>query len=169
MTFSRLFGLGPTYQYGGKYFKCDGDGAWIPHAIAEGTIQFVHDGSYIRKVATKVCSAAFIIRCSRTHQQASGTLVEKCNEADNYRAEALGSVAGLLVLKVTTVCRLSYLHRITAHCDNMGTVKHGNAPDVIPPEKQVQVDLIILIKHLSKKNYRATLHMKMYLATSTRF
>lgn len=80
-----------------------------------------------------------------------GTLVEQSNEADNYRTEGPGSVAGLLLLKAATMCRVSYFHKITAHCDNMGIIKHGSAPDVIPPEKQVQVDLIFLIKKLIKE------------------
>ena len=92
-----------------KHFKCDGDGEWIRRAISSGTLSFVHDGSYMRKVAPKLCSTGFVLSCSRTGMQATGTLVEKSNAADNYRAEALGAVAGLLVIKAATTKSYRYL------------------------------------------------------------
>ena len=76
-----------------RYFKSDGDGEWIRHAIMFGTLSFVHDGSYMRKVVQKLCSAAFVLSCS---------LVERSDKADNYRAKALGAVAGLLVIRAAT-------------------------------------------------------------------
>ena len=131
-----------------KYFKCDGDGEWIGRAISNNTLSFVHDGSYMRQVAPKLCSAAFVLSCSRTGFQASGTLVERCDSADNYRAEALGAAAGLLVIKAATSKRRRYLSILKAHCDNMGIVKHGNAAESSCPDRQVQADLITLIKKI---------------------
>ena len=131
-----------------KYFKCDEDGEWIGRAISNNTLSFVHDGSYMRQIAPKLCSAAFVLSCSRTGLQASGTLVERCDSADNYRAEALGAMAGLLVIKAATTKRRRYLSVLKAHCDNMGIVKHGNAATTTCPEKQVQADVIMLIKKL---------------------
>ena len=130
-----------------KYFKCDGDGEWIRRAIILGTLTFVHDGSYMRQVAPKLCSAGFVLSCSRSGMQATGTLVEYNDSANNYRAEALGAAAGLLVIKAATERCFNYLD-VVAHCDNMGIVKHGNSPGTPCPEKQVHADLIILIKKL---------------------
>ncbi len=110
-----------------------------------GMICFVHDGSYMQKVAPKLCSIGFVLSCSRSGIQATGTLVEYNDSADNYRAEALGSAAGLLVIKAATTRQFWYLD-IIAHCDNMGIVKQGNASNKPCPEKQVQADLVVLIK-----------------------
>ena len=78
--------------------------------------------------------------------QVVGTLVEKIDTADNYSAEALGVMTGLLVIKAATTKNYCYLKRLTGHCDNMGIVKHGNIANKAVPEKQVQADLIALIK-----------------------
>ena len=133
-----------------RYFKCDGDGEWIRRAVINGTLRFVHDGSYMKKVAPKICSAAFILSCSSTGMRATGTLVEHSDSADNYRAEALGAAAGLLVLRAATSRQFRYLD-VVAHCDNMGIVKHGNAADSPCVEKQVHADLIVLIKKLIRE------------------
>ena len=93
-----------------------------------GTLRFVHDGSYMRKVAPKICSAAFVLSCSSTGMRARGTLVEYSDSADNYRAEALGAAADLLILRAATPRQFRYLD-VVAHCDNMGIVKHGNVAD----------------------------------------
>jgi hypothetical protein len=84
------------------HFKCDGDGKWIRRAISNGTLSFVHDGSYMRNVAPKLYFTGVVISCSHTGIQARGTLAEKSNAADNYRVEALGAVAGVLVIKAAT-------------------------------------------------------------------
>ena len=39
---------------------------------------------------------------TKTNKEASVTIVERSDFADNYRAEALGDMAGLMVLKVAT-------------------------------------------------------------------
>ena len=56
----------------------------------------------MRKAAPKFCLAGFVLSCSRTGMQATGTLVEKSDAADNYHVEALGAAAGLLVIKAAT-------------------------------------------------------------------
>ncbi len=79
--------------------------------------------------------------------QVMSTLVEYNNLADNYCAEALGSLSGLLMIKAATEQQFWYLD-IVAHCDNMGIIKHGNAANKPCPKKQVQAYLVILVKKL---------------------
>ena len=67
-----------------------------------GTLRMVYDGSYMSKVDPKICSAAFIIRCVSTSQKVMGTIVEKSDFADKYRAEGLGAIGGLLILRAAT-------------------------------------------------------------------
>ena len=68
----------------------------------DGMFRSVHDGSYIRKDAPRICSVAFVLQCSSSGQQAQGTLVEESDSAENYHAEALGAIAGFLSIRTDT-------------------------------------------------------------------
>ncbi len=98
------------------------------------SLTFVHDGSYMRKVAPKLCSVGLVLSCLRTGMQATGTLVEYNDSDNNYCAEALGLAVVFLVIKAMTERMFNYLD-VVAHCDNMGFVKHNNSPDEACPEK----------------------------------
>jgi hypothetical protein len=128
-----------------KYFRCDGDGRWIRTALLCGDLKLVHDGSYMQKLNPNICSAAFILKCNRTGKEAIGTLVEESKEADNYRAEALGAIGGILVIMAATQCPMKY-KPCQAFCDNMGIVKHASRHNSPIGEKQVHADVISLIK-----------------------
>jgi hypothetical protein len=41
--------------------KVDGDGSWIIDALCAGSLDIVHDGSYMKKVTPKVCSMALLM------------------------------------------------------------------------------------------------------------
>ena len=127
----------------------DGDGEWIRRGLMLGTIIFVHDGSYMQKVDPYICSAALQIRCRRTNKKATCTLVERSVNADNYRGEALGAMAALLILKAATVTAHQYSDCEDGYCDNKGVVTHCNEPHRVLPEKQSQADLIQLCKQLA--------------------
>lgn len=127
-----------------KYFHCDGDGSWIQRGAALGTLILSHDGSYMQQVDPTVCSAAFKLVCTHSRCCAVGSIVEQSENADNYRAEALGSLAGLLVIHAGTGKNLPY-KLVKAYCDNKGIVSHGSN-DYPLPEKQAQSDVLSLIK-----------------------
>merc|ERR1712086_367039 len=115
-------------------FVYDGDGEWIRRGLGLGTIQLVHDGSYMQKVDPPVCSAAFTIVCTASGHSASGTVAERSDNADNYRAEALGAMCGLLALRAAS--QRAYRYReCGAFCDNLGIVKHASRPTTSLPEK----------------------------------
>ena len=82
-----------------RNFQCDGDGTWIRRGAMRGTLRMVHDGSYMSKVNPTICSDAFIITCMSTSQKAMGAIVERSDFADNSRAEGLGAIGGLLILR----------------------------------------------------------------------
>ena len=46
-------------------FCCDGDGSWITDGILHGTLVCVHDESYMKEVDPTVCSAAYMIYCTK--------------------------------------------------------------------------------------------------------
>ena len=128
-----------------KYLKYDGDGEWIRRGLLLGSIVIVHDGSYMPKVAQDVCSAAVVIVCERTGNKATVSIAEQCPEADNYRAEALGALLGLLIIRAASTRSLPY-KPCRAYCDNKGIVIHaGNSTSPLK-EQQSQADVIGLIK-----------------------
>ena len=127
-----------------RHFHCDDDGAWIRRGATMGSLLLVHDGSYMQKVDPDVCSAAFKLVCTRSGKMASGSIVERSDQADNYRAEGLGALAGLLVIYAGTGRRLPYKF-VKAYCDNKGIVIHGSSTKPLP-DKQSQADILRLIK-----------------------
>ena len=131
-----------------RYFHCDGDGKWIHNGLLLGTLVIVHDGSYMKEVAQDVCSAGFMIYCTHTRCRAKGTVVEKSDSADNYRAEVLGGIMIQLVLKAASQLQSSPYAPVQIHCDNLGVVNHGNTPTRSLKEKQAQADALRILKHL---------------------
>ena len=49
--------------------ECNGDGEWIREGMVRGSLQFVHDGSYMKDVTPNLCSSALIIRCMLANLQ----------------------------------------------------------------------------------------------------
>ena len=90
------------------------------------------------KVGEDVCSAAAAIVCKRTSNKATVSIAECCPEAGgNYRAEAIGALLGLLVIRAVSARSLPY-KSCQAYCDNKGIVidsplkeKQSQASDVI--------------------------------------
>ena len=80
--------------------------------------------------------------------------MEKGESASNYRAELLGAIGYLLVMKAvipnihSTNCDVTTLPKCKAFCDNMGVINHGKQPKKPLSEKQVQADLLGHMKYL---------------------
>ena len=129
-------------------FECDGDGSWITDGLTNGTLVAVHDGSYMKEVNPRVCSAAYMIRCSATGLRAKGTVAEWSESADNYRAEILGGIMTQLVLKAASQNPNWSYATVTVDCDNKGVVLHGNSPRRALKEKQAQADVLRVFKRL---------------------
>ena len=102
---------------------------WLYNSICNGTTVVVHDGSYMPKMTTEVCSAAVIICDKKSGEWLSCVIAEKFSSADNYRGEILGGVMALLLIKAATTGRVEPDHPLNCHCDNMGVVKHAHHPD----------------------------------------
>ena len=131
-----------------RYFHCDGDGKWIHWGLLMGYLVIAHDGSYMPEVSKEVCSAGFMIYCKVTKQQAKGSVVESSSSADNYRGEVLGCMMVQLLLRASLQQRHSEYAPVAIKCDNMGVVKHGNAPSRALKEKQAQADVLRVLKLL---------------------
>ena len=77
---------------------------WIAEAIEDGTLLTVTDGSYIRELHPHLCSAAFILECTKGRGQIIGYFSEATLAANAYRGELLGLMAiHLLLLSVNKV------------------------------------------------------------------
>jgi hypothetical protein len=79
--------------------------------------------------------------------------MECSHDASNYRGELLGAVLSLLILRAATSYSPPPLLQSTLYCDNRGVISYSNSPLVALLEKQLQADLIRLVKHLSATNH----------------
>ena len=96
----------------------------------------VHDGSYKEDLDPDRCSAAYIIMCKATGHRLQGTVVEKSPHASNYRAELLGALCCLLIVKAAADSG-SHKGKYDRYCDNKGVVIHCNKLQKLRPDKQV--------------------------------
>ena len=133
---------------------CDGDGWWIQDALLDGNLYLLSDGSWQSEIGLSVCSYAFIAKCIESNQELRCTRVEKGECASNYRAEILGAIGYLLVMKAAlpdvrkTDYNVTTVPKFKAFCDNMEVVNHGKQPKKPLSEKRVQADLFNHIKFL---------------------
>ena len=71
---------------------------WIQHSIADGSLVAVTDGSYIHELYPNLCSAAFVIECSKGRGRIVGSFSEQLDVANAYQGELLGLMANHLIL-----------------------------------------------------------------------
>jgi hypothetical protein len=71
---------------------------WIRHSINDGSLVAVTDGSYIRKLYPNLCSAAFVLECSKGRGRIVGSLSERMDKANAYQGELLGLMVIHLIL-----------------------------------------------------------------------
>jgi hypothetical protein len=72
--------------------------AWLDLAISMGTLVAVTDGSYIRELYPNLCSAVFVLECSKGRGRVVGSFSEALLVANAYRGELLGLMAIHLIL-----------------------------------------------------------------------
>ena len=77
---------------------------------------------------------------------------EVSDAASNYRGELLGAVMVLLVLCAAGAGIVDAGVIAALHCDNLGVVNHRNRVLMSSTQKQVQADLLRLIKYLVATN-----------------
>ena len=75
-----------------------GEDSWIEEAIADNSLVACTDGSFIRELYPDLCSAAFILECSKGRGRLVGSFPEKTTSANAYRGELLGLMAIHLIL-----------------------------------------------------------------------
>ena len=101
----------------------------------------------MKKVDPYLCSAAYVIRCKPAGNKARGSIVERSETADNYRAEFLGAMCILLIIKAAATDH-TQTGRCRVYCDNKGVVIHCNNPRIKLKESQSQSDLVHMCQQL---------------------
>ena len=71
---------------------------WLEKSISDGTLVAATDGLYIRELYPHLCSAAFILECSKRCSRVVGSFLEALLVANAYRGELLGLMAICLIL-----------------------------------------------------------------------
>jgi hypothetical protein len=75
-----------------------GDHGWINTAISDGNLLAVTDGSFLREHYPNLCSAAFVLECTKGRGYMIGSFSEASQVANSYRGELLGLMAIHLIL-----------------------------------------------------------------------
>ena len=121
-TFKEVLMLwGNTWLW--EHLTITGGELWIHRSIAEGTLVAITDRSYMRELYPNICSAAFVLECSKGQGRIYGTYTEATNVANTYQGELLGLMAiHLILLSVNKFnCQLSGSMEIVLDC--LGTLK----------------------------------------------
>ena len=108
------------------------------------------DGSYMGELAEDVCLAGVVLFCNCTGQMATISVAERTNDrtASNYRGELLGGLIAMLLLHAASQDTTRQFMPIHVYCDNIGMVGHGNKFRQSLPEKQVQLDVLLVIRNI---------------------
>jgi hypothetical protein len=96
---------------------------WLKHTILEGLLVAVTDGSYIRELFPNLCSAAFVLECSKGHGRVYGLFSEALLVANTYRGEMLGLMAIHLILLSVNTISLQLLGSVKVMSDCLGALK----------------------------------------------
>ena len=75
-----------------------GEDDWLERAIEDSSLLAVTDGSYIKELYPDLCSAAFIMECTKGRGRLVGAFPEQSMSANAYRGELLGLMAVHLLL-----------------------------------------------------------------------
>jgi hypothetical protein len=81
-----------------EHLKVTGGESWLNDSIANGSLVAVTNGLYIQEIYSNLCSAAFVLECSKGRGCIVGTFSEVLLVANTYRGELLSLVAIHLIL-----------------------------------------------------------------------
>ena len=100
-----------------------GDDDWLEGAIRDGTCVAVTDGSFIKQLVPDLCSAGFVLECSRGRGRIVGSFPEVSRNACAYRGELLGLMAIHLILLAVNKVRPDLIGRVTLYSDCLGALR----------------------------------------------
>ncbi len=106
-----------------EHMTVHGGVEWLKHAISEGSLVAVTDGLYIRELFPNLCSAVFVLECSKGRGRVYGLFSEALLVANAYRGELLGPMA--IHLKLLSIYTISpqLLGSVEVVSDCLSTLK----------------------------------------------
>ena len=119
-----------------KSLRIVGNEEYIKDAIDGGTLVAVTDGLYIKEMYPNLCSAAFILECSKGSGQLFG-FFPKCSQGANaYRGELMGLMAIHLILLALNKVWPELRGRTVIYSDCLGALSRvANLPPHRIPTK----------------------------------
>ena len=149
-----------------------GGTSWIHGSIADGSLVAVTDGSYIREIYPNLCSAAFVLECSKGQGQIMGAILEALLVANAYRGELLRLMAIHLILLSVNKLHIDLSGSVEVVLDCLGALKHvTNLPPYrIPPRcrhSDILKTILVHCRDLSFTTYY--LHIKAHQDDNTTF
>jgi hypothetical protein len=106
-----------------EHMTVHGGFEWLEHAILEGLLVVVTDGSYKRELYPHLCSAAFVLECSSGRGRVYGSFLELLLVANAYRGELLGLMAIHLILLSVNTISPQLLGSVEVMSDCLGALK----------------------------------------------
>jgi hypothetical protein len=107
-----------------------GGTVWIQHSINDGSLVAVTDGLYIRELYPNLCSAAFVLECSKGQGRIVGSFSERMDVANAYRGELLDLMVIHLILLSMNKINPKLKGRVEIISDCLGAMKRVSC---LPP------------------------------------
>ena len=95
---------------------------WLVDGMKNNTLFWITDGSYDRNRAADLSGVGWIIFCTATAKQLTGSCWEKSSSASSYRAEMLGLCVLHLLARVLAEFYRIQSREATICCDNERTL-----------------------------------------------
>jgi hypothetical protein len=116
-----LMSWGNTWLW--DHLTITGGDYWIHQAIAKGTLVAVTYGLYMRELYPNICSAAFVLECSKGQGCIYGAFSGVTKVANAYRGELLGLMANHLILLSINKLNCQLLGSVEIMSDCLGALK----------------------------------------------
>ena len=145
---------------------------WIRHSIDDGSLVAVTDGLYIRELYPNLCSAAFVLECSKGQGRIVGSFSERMDVANAYQGELLGLMAIHLILLSVNKINPTLKGRVEIVSDCLGAMKRVSClpPYRIPSRcrhSDILKNILVHCKDLSFATYYT--HIKAHQDDHTSF
>jgi hypothetical protein len=116
---------------------------WLEKSIADSTLMAVKDGLCIRELFPNLCSAVFVLECSKGQGRIIGAFSEAIRVAKAYRGELLGLMAiHLIILSVKKMNR-KLLQSMAIMLDCLGALKRvTHLPPYRMPSRCHHLDIL---------------------------
>jgi hypothetical protein len=106
-----------------EHLQVSGGLTWIHKSITDGSLVAITDGSYIREIYPNLCSAAFVMECSKGRGRIVVSFSETLSVANAYRGELLGLMAIHLILLSENKLHSNLFGSVKIVSDCLGALK----------------------------------------------